>query len=255
MNVNPSSSTDNQPAGSSTGEDARATLYSRKLVAFTLTGTSPTSSHTVSYCRSTDSPIIATSTECGPTTCDTTLALATGKLASFARRQRMRASLSLERGGRVSTSSSTVRTQRSGKTSTIGQQGAWPPSDIPIKARRLDFSASTSLMLGSTGEGLRRPDGRSTTVDRRRDCPRQSVERTAHAASRGPSFKLYRGGPNPSISPLLDEGHPIDLSQRGYPLPYLLQGGLPQARHAGIHRLLPDLGRRFSLQDHFLDLI
>src|SRR2546422_3497106 len=182
MNVNPSSRTDNQPAGSSPGKDAHAALYNRKLVAVTLTGTSPKSSHTVSYCRNTDSPIIATSTECGATTCDTTLALATGKLASFSSRQRMRAFRSLERAGNVSTFSSTVRTQRSGKTSAIGQQGAWRPSGSPIKARRQDFSASTSLMLGSTGEGLRRPDGRSTIADRRRGCPRQSVERTAHAA-------------------------------------------------------------------------
>src|SRR2546422_3428389 len=34
-----------------------------------------------------------------------------------------------------------------------------------------------------------------------------------------------------------------------------LQGGVPQARHAGIQRALADLGRRFSIQDHFLDLI
>src|SRR2546430_7954385 len=107
MNVNPSSSTDSQPAGSSTGVDARATLGSRKLVAVTLTGTSPTSSHTVPYCRSTDSPIITTSTVRGPMTCDTTLAPATGKVASFSRRQRMRASRSLERDGMVSTFSST----------------------------------------------------------------------------------------------------------------------------------------------------
>src|SRR5438093_10829843 len=112
MNVNPSSSTDNQPAGSSTGEDARATLGSRKLVAVTLTGTSPTSSHTVSYCRSTDSPIITTSTVRGPMTCDTTLALAVAEVASFSRRQRMRASRALERDGTVSTFTSTAQAHR-----------------------------------------------------------------------------------------------------------------------------------------------
>src|SRR5947209_11159802 len=70
MNMNPSSRTDTQAVGSSPGKDARAKLCSRRLVAVTLTGTSPRSSHRVSYCRSTDSPIITTSTECGATTCE-----------------------------------------------------------------------------------------------------------------------------------------------------------------------------------------
>src|SRR5439155_675872 len=34
-----------------------------------------------------------------------------------------------------------------------------------------------------------------------------------------------------------------------------LHGGLSQARHAEGHRALADLGRWFSIQDHFLDLI
>src|SRR3990167_9236624 len=61
--------------------------------------------------------------------------------------------------------------------------------------------------------------------------------------------------PSPHPSPLLAEGHTIDLTQRGLSLQHFLDGGLTQRNHSVRDGTIPDFRQWSFRQNHLLDLI